>query len=295
MEAYLLTVAVFALIYALMTLALNLQFGFAGLINFGLVGSFAIGAYACALLGKLGLSVLLTLPLAALISALASWPIGLLSLRLRVEYFAIATLGFAETVRLVINQEQWLTGGAQGIAGIPGLGKALGIAAPPTSISFIVSLLAVVAVVLICWKLVYSPFGRIIRAIRDDEDAVRALGKSPANFKVKIFVLSSAFVGFSGGLYAHFLTYISPDQFIALTTFYIWVAMILGGAGSVTGSVIGSFLLMFFVEAPQFLPNSMFGLSAVALSSLRLGVIGLALILLMRFKPEGIMGGGLPS
>lgn len=291
MISFLLTVAVFALIYALMTLALNLQFGFAGLINFGAIGFVAIGAYTSAIMARAGLPLALSLPASVLFAALAAWPVGLLSLRLRMEYFAITTLGFAESVRLVVSQEQWLTGGEQGINGIPSLAQAIGLGGGSSvGVSFVGALVAVALVTLISLGVVRSPFGRMIRAIRDDEDAVRALGKSPPQFKIRIFVLSSAFLGLAGALYAHYITYVSPEQFAALTTFYIWVAMIMGGAGSIAGSIVGAVLLMLFIDAPQFLPSGMLGLSAAKLASLRLGVIGLALMLLIRFRPNGILG-----
>jgi branched-chain amino acid transport system permease protein len=290
MAAYLLAVATVALIYALMTLALNLQFGFTGLINFGVVGFFAIGAYTSALLAKIGMPLEIALPGAALAAGIAAWPVALLSLRLRIEYFAIVTLGYAETIRLFVSQEQWLTGGVQGLPGIPSLAVGLGIHADPMLVSFIFALAAVAVVALINLRLVHSPLGRMIKAIRDDEDAVRALGKSPGRFKVSVFVGSSLFIGLSGALYAHYITYIAPDQFVALLTFYIWVAMILGGAGSITGAILGSMVLLGFIEGSRFLGGVLPGVSAVEMSSLRLGVIGLSMMLLMRFRPQGLLG-----
>ncbi|WP_413207211.1 branched-chain amino acid ABC transporter permease [Rhodospirillum sp. A1_3_36] len=294
MEAYLLAVAVVALIYALMTLGLNLQFGFTGLINFGVVGFFAIGAYTSGILSLQGWPLVLTLPLAALAAAVAAWPVGLLSLRLRIEYFAIVMLGYAEVIRLVISSESWLTGGVRGLPGLPSLASGLGLEGTidSTLLTFLVALAAVVGVIWLSGRLVRSPFGRMIQAIRDDEDAVRALGKNPGRFKVAIFVLSSSFAGLGGALYAHYITYIAPDQFVSLLTFYIWVAMILGGAGRVGGAVLGTGILLGFLEGSRFLRDILPGVAEVEMSSVRLGIVGLALILLMRFRPEGILGGG---
>ncbi|WP_029007802.1 branched-chain amino acid ABC transporter permease [Azospirillum halopraeferens] len=290
MEAYLLAVAVIALIYTLLTLGLNLQYGFTGLINFGVVGFFAIGAYTSGLTVLAGWPLPVGLLLAALAAALASWPVGLLSLRLRIEYFAIVMLGYAETIRLVVTSESWLTGGVRGIAGIPSTSAALGLQADPTLVTFAITLAAVVAVILVTRHLIASPFGRVIRAIRDDEDAVRALGKHPGRFKVTVFVLGNAVAGLAGALYAHYITYISPDQFVSLLTFYIWVAMIMGGAGRIGGAVVGTVVLMVFVEGSRFVRDVMPGVAEVEMSSIRLGVIGLALMLLMRFRPQGILG-----
>jgi branched-chain amino acid transport system permease protein len=294
MASYLLAVAVVALIYALMTLALALQYGFTGLINFGIVGFFAIGAYVSALATTAGLSIGLALPAAAIAAGLAAWPVALLSLRLRVDYFAIVMLGFAETVRLVVAQEEWATGGVRGLPGIPSLATGFGIAADPTVVTFGVALVAVVGVMLFGRRLVASPFGRLIRAIRDDEDAVRSLGKEPGRFKVTVFVIGCVIIGFSGALYAHYITYVSPDQFVSLLSFYIWVATIFGGAGSLVGAVAGSVVLLGFIEGSRFLHDLLPGVSAVEMSSVRLGVIGLALMLLMRFRPDGLFGGRAP-
>ncbi|MBK1665386.1 branched-chain amino acid ABC transporter permease [Rhodospirillum rubrum] len=292
MLSYLLAVTVIALIYSLMTLGLNLQYGFTGLINFGVVGFFAIGAYTSALLVVAGWPILLALPCAVAASALVSWPVALLSLRLRIEYFAIVMLGFAETIRLVVTSEGWLTGGVQGVTGIPSLAAALGLSMDSTLLTALVALGAVIGVVWLSRRLVASPFGRIIRAIRDDEDAVQALGKAPGRFKVAVFVLGSASAGLAGALYAHYITYISPDQFMSLLTFYIWVAMILGGAGRVGGAVLGTAVLIGLMEGSRFLRDILPGVAEVEMASIRLGIIGLALMVLMRFRPEGLLGKG---
>ncbi|MGQ9365261.1 branched-chain amino acid ABC transporter permease [Azospirillum sp. ST 5-10] len=291
MEAYLLAVAVVALIYTLLTLGLNLQYGFTGLINFGVVGFFAVGAYASGLTVRAGWPLPLGLLLAVVAAAVASWPVALLSLRLRVEYFAIVMLGYAETIRLVVTSEGWLTGGVRGVAGIPSTAAALGLDADPSLVTFAIALAAVAAVILATRRLIASPFGRVIRAIRDDEEAVRSLGKHPGRFKVTVFVLGSAVAGLAGALYAHYITYIAPDQFMSLLTFYIWVAMILGGAGRIGGAVAGTVVLMVFVEGSRFLRDLLPGVAEVEMSSIRLGVIGLALMLLMRWRPQGILGG----
>lgn len=291
MESYLLAVVVVALIYTLLTLGLNLQYGFTGLINFGIVGFFAIGAYTSGLLVQAGWPLLLGLSCAALAAAVASWPVALLSLRLRIEYFAIVMLGYAEIIRLVITSESWLTGGVRGIPGIPSAAAALGLDVDPTLVTFIIALVSVILVILITRRLVDSPFGRIMRAIKDDEEAVRAIGKQPGRFKVTVFILGSATSGLAGALYAHYITYIAPDQFVSLLTFYIWVAMIMGGAGRIAGAVMGTMVLMTFIEGSRFLRDILPGIAEVEMSSIRLGVIGLSLMLLMRFRPQGILGG----
>mgnify|MGYP000439327908 CR=1 FL=1 len=290
MEGYLLAVGVIALIYMLMTLGLNLHYGFTGLINFGHVGFFAVGAYTSAILAVHGVWLPLAFLAAVVLAALSAWPLGVLSLRLRIEYLAIVTLGFSEAVRLFIVNERWLTNGVQGIPGIPNLSEGLGLPMSATTTTFILLVLANLAAILVIHRIVKSPFGRAIEAIRDDEEALRALGKDPGSFKIRVFMLGAAFAGLGGAFYAHYITFVTPDQFLPLLTFYIWVAMILGGAGRVSGAAVGTLALVGFLEGSRFLRDIVPGVAEVEMASLRLGVVGLALILLVIYRPGGIMG-----
>ena len=291
MAAYLLAVAIIAGIYLLLTLGLNLQYGFTGLINFGHVGFFAVGAYGSALLSLEGVPIPLSLLAATLLAAVTAWPLGLLSQRLRVEYLAIATLGFSEAVRLVIIEEAWLTNGVHGITGIPPIARFDSLGLSASVVTLLALILAGIFAVLVFRRLVHSPFGRVIGAIRDDEDAVRALGKDPGGFKIRVFMMGAALAGLAGGFYAHYIGYISPDQFLPLVTFYVWVAMVLGGAGRIGGAVVGTAALIFFLEGSRFLRDLLPWVSAVEMASVRLGVVGLALILLVLYRPGGILGG----
>lgn len=290
MEQYLLAVGIIVLIYMLMTLGLNLHYGFTGLINFGHVGFFAIGAYASPLLVMKGVPLPLGFAGSMLLAALAAWPLGLLSLRLRIEYLAIVTLGFSEAVRLFITNERWLTHGVQGIPGIPNMADALGLPLPASLVTLVLLIVANALAIWVIHRIVGSPFGRTIEAIRDDEEAVKALGKDPGSFKVRVFMIGAAFAGLGGAFYAHYISYVTPDQFLPLITFYIWVAMILGGAGKVAGAAVGTLALVGFLEGSRFLRDVVPGVSEVEMASLRLAVVGLALILLVLYRPGGIMG-----
>lgn len=290
MDAYLVAVGITALVYLLLALGLNLHYGFTGLINFGHVGFFAIGAYASALTVMAGWHILAGFAAAMALAALAAIPLGILSLRLREDYLAIVSLGFSESVRLFIINEQWLTNGVQGIPGIPNIATAFGLDIDPSLAVLATLVIACIAAVLLILRLTRSPFGRMIRAIRDDEDAVRALGKDPGSFKVRVFMIGAALAGLSGAIYAHYITYITPDQFLPLLTFYIWVAIILGGAGKVSGAIFGTLALVFFLEGSRFLRDALPGVSEVEMSSVRLFAIGLCLVLLLRFRPGGIAG-----
>ena len=289
MEAYLAAIAIIALIYILLALGLTLQYGLTGLINFGHVGFSAIGAYTSALLALNGVPLVVSFAAAALLAGLAAWPIGLVSLRLRDDYFAIVTLGFSEVVRIVITSEQWLTNGVQGIPGIPRLYESLGGFDAQAAV-----LATILAVTLVgAWmirRIARSPFGRLIEAIRDNEEAVQALGKDPAGVKIQVLVVRAALAGIAGAFYAHYITYIVPDQFIPLVTFYVWMAIIMGGVGRVSGAVVGSAILVLFLEGSRFLRDVIPGVSEVEMASVRIGVVGLLLILFIIYRPQGLMG-----
>lgn len=289
MDAYLLAVGTVVLIYALLAIGLNLQYGETGLINFGHVAFFALGAYASALLALRGWPLPFTFAAAAVVAALAAVPLGLAALRLREDYLAIVTLGFSETVRLVIQEERALTQGVQGLPGIPKLFASTAIVRPDLAIFATLA----AAVALAAWAthlLKSSPFGRLLRAIRDNETAVVALGKDPARYKIRVFMFGAALAGIAGAFYAHFLTFISPDQFVPLVTFYVWMSIILGGVGSVRGALAGTLLLVAFLEGSRFIRDLFPGVAEVQMASVRLAVVGLALILFVMFRPQGIFG-----
>ncbi|ACL56538.1 branched-chain amino acid ABC transporter permease [Methylobacterium nodulans] len=289
MEAYLAAIAIIALIYMLLSLGLTLQYGLTGLINFGHVGFFAIGAYASALLALKGVPVPLGFAAAALLAGLAAWPLGLVALRLRDDYFAIVTLGFSEVVRIVVTSERWLTNGVQGLPGIPRLYP--GLTGPAAQGATLATVLAVtLAAVWMIRRIAASPFGRLIEAIRDAEEAVTALGKDPARLKVQVLVVGAGLAGIAGAFYAHYITYIVPEQFVPLVTFYVWMAMIMGGVGRVSGAVVGTAILMAFLEGSRFLRDLVPGISEVDMASVRIGVVGLLLILFVMFRPQGLMG-----
>ncbi len=289
MDAYLVSIGIVVLIYALLAIGLNLQYGETGLINFGHVAFFAIGAYASALLSLKGVPLWLSFPAAAALAALAAIPLGMAALRLREDYLAIVTLGFSETTRLVIQQEEWLTRGVQGLPGVPALFASAG-----TGVRNLMQLGALVVAVLLAVlatrSLQKSAFGRLLRAIRDNEPAVAALGKDPAGYKIRVFMLGAALAGVAGAFYAHFVTFITPEQFVPLVTFYVWMSIILGGVGSLRGALLGTLLLVVFLEGSRFLRDLVPGIAEAQMAHIRLGVVGLALILCMLYRPQGIFG-----
>ena len=289
MDAYLVSIGIVVLIYALLAIGLNLQYGETGLINFGHVAFFAIGAYTSALLSLKGVPLWLSFPAAATVAGLAAIPLGIAALRLREDYLAIVTLGFSETTRLVIQQEDWLTRGVQGLPGIPALFASAG--TESRNLLQLALLVCVLAVAILAVKMLQkSPFGRLLRAIRDNEPAVTAIGKDPAGYKIRVFMLGAALAGIAGAFYAHFITFITPEQFIPLVTFYVWMSIILGGVGSMRGALFGTLVLVFFLEGSRFLRDLVPSIAESQMAHIRLGVIGLALILCMLYRPQGIFG-----
>jgi branched-chain amino acid transport system permease protein len=212
-------------------------------------------------------------------------------LRLSGHYLAIVTLGFSESVRMVIQKEEWLTRGVHGLPGIPRLFGEWG--GRQADWWILASLL--VAVVLAFWligHIIRSPFGRAITAIRDNEVAVQALGKDPASFKTRSLMVGAGLAGLAGAFQAHFLTFIGPEQYVPLITFYVWIAIIMGGVGRLAGVIAGTVLLMGFLEGSRFMGGVIPGVTEVQMASVRIWVIGVGLICTILYLPNGLLQRG---
>ncbi|RAH96813.1 branched-chain amino acid ABC transporter permease [Acuticoccus sediminis] len=288
MTAYLIAIGSIGLIYALLALGLNLQWGQTGLINFGHVAFFAIGAYTSGLLALAGWPLPVTILVAMIVAGLAAWPLGRLTLTLKSDYLAVTAIGFSEVVRSVLENEAWLSGGPSGLPGIPTLFS--GLSGLDRSLATFAVLLAVtVAVFLVLQTLTRSPFGRALRSIRDDEMAATALGKNVVSFKTRSLTLGAAIAGLAGAFYAHYLTFISPEQFTPEVTFNVWIAVIIGGSGSNPGVLLGTLILIIFLEGTRFLGDLGLALDGSQLGALRFMIIGAALVLCMIYRPSGIL------
>lgn len=296
---YLATIGTLAGIYAALALGLNLQWGLTGLMNFGGAGFVAVGAYTAAILtaapsathvGGFGWPWFLAWPAAAVAGALLALPIGAISLRLRADYLAIATIGIAEIVRLVARNEDWLTGGPLGVTAIPrpfeGLGNPLG------QVAFLALVAAVVAgLYALAEATAHSPFGRALRAVRDDEEAAKAVGKNPARLRLQAFVLGAAFMGLGGAMMTAFFKFMGPDALEPVTvTFLVWVMLIAGGSGSNLGAVLGAVAVWAIWAATDWLAAQLPGELATRAAYIRLFLIGLALQLILLSRPQGIIG-----
>jgi branched-chain amino acid transport system permease protein len=301
-------VGVVAGIYTILALGIQLQFGFTGLLNFGQVAFMAIGAYTMAILVvKEGWSTWLAAPLGVLAAAAAGLLLGLPALRLRSDYFAIVTIAFSEIVRYVATNQGSLTGGSQGTIALGRVGEAaqynaewerfqarvqdwLGISSKDVAMLLIVWTVAIVLLTVV-WLAVRTSWGRVLRAIREDEDAASSLGKNVFVYKLQVLAIGSALAGIAGCFYAWQFSFFSPDDFQPLITFFAWMIVILGGLGRVWTVPVGAAVFGFLFAGTRFLDfRPLSYLSGADRAYLRLVVIGLVIIGLVLVRPQGLLG-----
>lgn len=270
LSAYYYQLLVIACINAIMAVSLNLVTGCAGQLSLGHAAFMGIGAYTAAILtSSYNVSFVFALIAGSVSAAFFGLIVGLPTLRLKGDYLAIATLGFGEIIRVsVLNMG--ITGGAFGLRGIP----------KETNLAVAVS-----AAILICLaskRLTKSRFGRALAAIREDEVAAEAMGVDTTRYKVLAFVIAASWAGVAGGLFAHWFRYLNPSSFSFMKSIEILSMVVLGGIGSLEGSVLGAFVLTF---APEFLR----GVSDFV-SQYRMLFYGALLVIMMLVRPQGLVG-----
>lgn len=283
---YIIHIIIMINIYIILTTSTNLLVGMANLLSLGQAAFYGIGAYIAVLcLMILHLPLFPTIFVVMLLTALSSMLIAYPSLRLKGDYFVLATLGFQLIIFTILYNWVSLTRGPYGIPGIPAP-KLFGLVKISGLIPFLfLSTLLAVATVYIFYKLIHSPFGRVLRGIRDDELAVLSLGRNVTAFKMWAFTISSAFIGVAGIIYATYISYIDPTSFNLDEAIFILAAVLIGGAGNIRGPVVGA---IFVVVLPELLRCVGFPDSVAA--NLRQSVYGMALIIFMRFRSQGIAG-----
>jgi len=287
MEAYLIAISTLWGIQILLTLGLYLQFGLAGLVNFGHVAGYGLGAYAAAIVTTAGGHWLWGFVGGVLLSVAFATGLGAATLRLRGDYFAIATLGLAEVIRLFITNAHGIT---RGPLGIPGIARpAIGVWKLDEPLAFLamVGVLAGVAYVF-CELVSRAPLGRTLRAIRDDEVAAAALGKDVFRLRVLAARLGAILSAVAGGLWAHYVTYVSPEQFTAEITFNTWIALLLGGTRGPVGAVVGSAGLLVLLEGSRFLRDVIAVLDEPRMAAMRQVLVGLGLIVVPAYMRKGM-------
>jgi branched-chain amino acid transport system permease protein len=299
--AYVVFFAVIAGTYALACLGLNLHWGTTGLFNVGVAGFVAVGAYTSAILTSAPAADRLggfAWPIAAgwiaavVAAGLTALGVGALTLRLRHDYLAIATFGVAVTIQLLAMNLVPLTGGPFGIHGVPR--PFTGAVASPLgrNLAYVALVAVLVAAVYVALeRLVRSPWGRVLRGIREDEQAAAALGKSAAAFRLQAFALGAMVMGLAGAVYAHFIGFVAPEDFLSILTFQVWTMLVVGGSGNNRGAIAGAVVVWALwttsgAALAAVLPQEMQARSA-ALQTVLIGVV-LAAVLLVR--PRGLLG-----
>ena len=299
----------FALLYIMLALGLNIVVGYAGLLDLGYVAFYAVGAYCWALLAsphfELHLPFWVILPIGALLAAVFGVLLGTPTLRLRGDYLAIVTLGFGEIIRIFMNNLNApvnITNGPQGITLIDpisifgfSLGKTqtvFGLNLSSPHLYYYLFLLFTVLVVFVCLRLEDSRIGRAWVAIREDEMAAAASGINTRNIKLLAFGMGATFGGLSGGLFASFQGFVSPESFNLMESIMILAMIVLGGMGNIAGVILGAILVTVIPEALRYtgeLQRLLFGQVFIDPADLRMLLFGIALVLMMLFRPSGLL------
>jgi neutral amino acid transport system permease protein len=302
-----------AVSYVISGLGLNLQFGYTGLLNFGHVAFMMVGAYGTAIAADAGAPLWIAFPVGVLSAAVLGLLLGIPTLRLRAEYLAITTIAAAEVLRLLVRSS-WAVPITGGVFGIQGFGAGFFTLSPFDSSAVyglgpllttgrrlwvvLVGWTLALALVLVVRRLIHSPWGRLLRAIREDEDAARSLGKNTFAIKLQALMLGGALGGLAGALIAVERQSVTPDAFLPVVTFILYVAVILGGAGTVWGPMLGAVIfqfLFFFLDnmmrqaqANVSWVNAM--ISSAGAAQVRFVLVGVGLMLLLVFRPQGMLG-----
>jgi branched-chain amino acid transport system permease protein len=274
-------------IFAIVALSLNFEVGITGLSNFGQAAFMLVGAYTSALMYMAGIPFIIGVIAGMLVSALFALIIALPSQNLRADYWAIVSIAAAESLRLFVNNEKWLAEGPFGLRGIPRpLFSLLGDNYTLFYLFFVLIVLGLVYFVL--ERLNGSPFGRVLRGLRETEDLMEALGKNVFRFKALAMIIGGMVAALGGSLYAHYITFISPDHFAPAVTFLIWTMMIVGGSGNARGVLLGALVITLLNTSTRFVKDFLY-LPTSLVAALRTLSIGLLTIVFVVARPQGIL------
>ncbi|MBU1950708.1 MAG: branched-chain amino acid ABC transporter permease, partial [Candidatus Eisenbacteria bacterium] len=282
---YFLHILVIMTVYTTLAVSLDLLAGHTGLLSIAHAAFYGIGAYCSAILAvSFGLGFMLSTVCGILMAALVSFVVSFPSLRLHDDYFVIATFGFQFILFSIFNNWMGVTRGPLGIPGIPE--PVIFSWKVDSHIEFLAfgSAFAALAII-VANRLSSSPFGRVLRTIREDEVLARSLGKNTLYFKVAVFAVSAALAASAGCLYAHYITYIDPTSFSMMESILVISMVIIGGAGSKWGPVIGAVVLVILPEALRFI-----GMPSSVAANMRQVFYGALFVIMMMFRPRGLVG-----
>ena len=277
--------AIIISIYAILALGLNLVVGYTGLLSVMHAAFYGVGAYATALvMTQLGLNFFTAIAVSVVITAIVSFGIGLILSKFEGDYYALGSLGFGVILYSVFLSWKGLTRGALGIPHIP-KPALFGFDISNITVFFLLTAVVLVIVCLVSRYIAGSSFGRVLKAIREDEGAIQVFGYNTLYFKMTVFVIGAAIAATAGSLFATYITYINPASFTAMESVYLLSIIILGGLASLRGSVLGAVFLVLLFEGLRHV-----GLSSDMAAHMRESLYGLILILLMLYRPQGLVG-----
>lgn len=271
-------------IYGILAISLNLVVGATGLFNLGHAAFYGIGAYTSALLVKAGVPWLLAVLASMAMAGFVAFIIGIPTLRLVGDYLAVVTMGLGEITRAVFKNWISLTRGPMGLPGIPHA-SVLGFEFDTAEKFLILGIVCLLIVFVIAERILYSPFGRVLKGIREDEAAVQALGKNTYRYKMVVLIVGSAMAGLAGSLFAHYITFIDPSSFVMWLTFFIFLIIVLGGLGNNLGAVVVTVVFVALREGLRFVGLPLW-LNPAALQQL---IFGILLIIATIFVPRGLI------
>lgn len=285
--AYGLDVVFYIGLYSILTLSLNLEYGFTGLSNFGVVAFFMVGAYTWAVTTMAGTPAILAFIASMLAAGVIGFLVSLPALRLRGDYLALATFVFAEIMRLIVMNIKAL-GGAVGMPFVPQIFPMQEISREAYVVANTILVYSVLlAFMLLTYTLLHSPFGRTILALREDEEAAQALGKNSTRYKYQIFFLGSVMCGAAGALYAQYLGFTGVDLFTLTVTFSVWIMCIIGGSDSLLGAVVGAAIVELLSRSLRVAKD--YFMVPIDPNNLMLILTGVLMVLFILYKPTGII------
>jgi len=264
-------------IYSIFALSLNFQYGHGGLVNFGQVFFFCFGAYTVAILGNMGMNSAMIIILAMAISGFFGFLMSYTARNMGGTYWGIATLAVGEIVRLIFLNEDWLAGGAIGVA-------------VEAKISFFEPLtLVLTACAFVFTKLImHSPFGRVLKTLREGDDLPLSLGKDVFSFKKKTMVVGGILGGLAGALFAYQKQFVNPEDFFPIETFVVWAMVVVGGKGRDMGTLVGAIIIQIFYVGTRF-AKDFIPLGGDTLAAMRMVVIGLLIMFVMMYRSKGLI------